>query len=113
MKRKYYVKWGQEEVMVSAFNSLQAAVVGMKKILIREKQDYDKDCALKVSQNIIVSERGFEMPHTDDVVYSSIDVLKVVKLSSDKMVTKQLKNPTLRPEDVDKLFEEGEMDELY
>lgn len=112
---KYYVRWGEETVLLMACNPIQAAVLAARKIVSKDRDDgvyrdsYDETPVVTLSTMISVSERGFDA-HDDDEDFFADEIVKLVYLSSDRMVKEQLENPTLTCEEAGLFEVENEND---
>lgn len=84
---KYYVSWGQEQVLLTACYPIQAAVLAARRIMRKNRDDgvyrdsYDETPVVVLSTQIIVSEKGFDS-HDDDEKYDASEIIALVMLSA-------------------------------
>ena len=72
---KYYVRSGDNQVVLMAANSAHACILAFKSFYSKKKGQ------VTVASAFVVSERGFDTHH-DDIMYPTAEILRLVQLSN-------------------------------
>ena len=75
---KYYVSCGEEKTILNASTSIQAAVLGLRKIILQSKKE-----ELTMPVEVRVSQRGWE-EHQDDFILDTCVALAILYLAREE-----------------------------